>query len=90
MKALVYTNPRTLELRDWPDPVLEPGEALVRVRAAAVCGSDLHGWLGHSRGRVPPLVLGHELAGEVVSLRGDVGGAGSAAQLVSAAVASAR
>jgi threonine dehydrogenase-like Zn-dependent dehydrogenase len=32
----------------------------------AVCGSDLHGWLGHSRGRVPPLVLGHEIAGEVV------------------------
>lgn len=66
MRALVYTAPKKLELLEWPDPELKLGEALVRVRAAAVCGSDLHGWLGHSRGRTPPLVLGHELAGEVV------------------------
>jgi threonine dehydrogenase-like Zn-dependent dehydrogenase len=69
MKALVYTAPRKLEYQDWPDPELGPGDALVRIHAAAVCGSDLHGWLGHSRGRVPPLVLGHELAGEVVEVR---------------------
>ena len=69
MKALVYTAPRKAEYKDWPDPVLEPGEALVRVHAASVCGSDLHGWLGHSRGRVPPLILGHEVAGEVVEVR---------------------
>lgn len=66
MKALVYTGPKKLEYRDWADPQLGPGDALVRVRSVAVCGSDLHGWLGHSRGRVPPLVLGHEIAGEVV------------------------
>jgi threonine dehydrogenase-like Zn-dependent dehydrogenase len=70
MRALVYTGPRKLEYRDWPDPKPGPGEALVRVHAVAVCGSDLHGWLGHSRGRVPPLVLGHEIAGEVVEVRG--------------------
>jgi 2-desacetyl-2-hydroxyethyl bacteriochlorophyllide A dehydrogenase len=69
MKALVYTAPRKLEFKDWPDPEPGAGEALVRIRAAAVCGSDLHGWLGHSRGRVPPLVLGHEVAGEVVEVR---------------------
>jgi 2-desacetyl-2-hydroxyethyl bacteriochlorophyllide A dehydrogenase len=68
MKALVYTAPRKLEWQDWPDPRPGPGEALVRVRAAAVCGSDVHGWLGHSRGRKPPLILGHEIAGEVVAL----------------------
>lgn len=68
MKALVYTAPRKLEYQDWPDPELGPGDALVRIHAAAVCGSDLHGWLGHSRGRVPPLVLGHEMAGEVVEV----------------------
>jgi len=71
MKALVYTAPRRLEYQEWPDPELGASEALVRIRAAAVCGSDLHGWLGHSRGRVPPLVLGHEMAGEVVEVRGD-------------------
>jgi len=65
MKALVYTEVRKLELQDWPDPQLERGEALVRVGGVGVCGSDVHGWLGHSRGRVPPLVLGHEMAGVV-------------------------
>ncbi len=71
MKALVYTKLRKLEFKDWPDPKLDSGEALVRVRAAAVCGSDVHGWLGHSRGRVPPLVLGHEMAGVVEQVRAD-------------------
>ena len=73
MKALVYTAVKKLEMLDWPDPELKPGEALVRIRAAAVCGSDLHGWLGHSRGRTPPLVLGHEMAGEVVEVRDSAG-----------------
>jgi threonine dehydrogenase-like Zn-dependent dehydrogenase len=41
----------------------------VRVHASSVCGSDLHGWLGHSRGRTPPLILGHETSGEVVETR---------------------
>jgi 2-desacetyl-2-hydroxyethyl bacteriochlorophyllide A dehydrogenase len=65
MKALVYTQPRKVEYLDWPDPQLAPGDALVRIGAVALCGSDVHGWLGHSRGRVPPLVLGHEMAGTV-------------------------
>jgi len=65
----VYTAPRKLEYQDWPKPEPDVGEALVQVKAAAVCGSDLHGWLGHSRGRVPPLVLGHEAAGIVAELR---------------------
>jgi len=69
MKALVYIAPRKLEYRDWPNPDVQPGEALIRIHAAAVCGSDLHGWLGHSRGRIPPLVLGHEMAGEVVEIQ---------------------
>lgn len=70
MNALVYTAHRKLEFLDWPDPELAPGDALVRVRAAGVCGSDVHGWLGKSRGRTPPLILGHEVAGEVVELHG--------------------
>ncbi len=69
MKALVYTKPRRLEFKTWPDPRLEPGDALVRVRGVAICGSDLHGWMGDSRGRVPPLVLGHEMSGVVEEVR---------------------
>ncbi|MFN7998237.1 MAG: alcohol dehydrogenase catalytic domain-containing protein [Bryobacteraceae bacterium] len=74
MRALVYTAPRRLELLDLADPMPKPGEVLVRVRAAGVCGSDLHGFLGRSRKRVPPLVLGHEFSGE---LAGGTDGVGS-------------
>ena len=67
MKALVYVNPYELVLRDEADPSPEPGEALIRIRAAAVCGSDMHGYHGADARRKPPLILGHEAAGEVVS-----------------------
>jgi L-iditol 2-dehydrogenase len=67
MKALVYTAPRRLEMLDIAEPAPKDGEVLVRVRAAGVCGSDLHGFLGRSKKRVPPLVLGHEFSGEVVA-----------------------
>ena len=71
MKALVYTQPRKVEYLDWPDRQLALGDALVRIGAVSLCGSDVHGWLGHSRGRVPPLVLGHEMAGVVERVEGD-------------------
>jgi L-iditol 2-dehydrogenase len=65
MKALVYTGPRSLDLRDAPDP--EPGDAaLVRVAHVGICGSDMHAWSGHDDRRPAPLILGHEAAGEVV------------------------
>lgn len=67
MKALVYTAPQTLDFRDEPDPVPVPGEALVRIDAVGICGSDMHAWHGHDPRRVPPLILGHEAAGEVVA-----------------------
>lgn len=70
MKALVYTAPETLDFRDEPDPQPGPGEALVRVDAVGICGSDMHAWHGHDERRVPPLILGHEAAGEVVGGEG--------------------
>ncbi len=74
MKALVYTAPRRLEMLELADPVPKDGEVLVRVRAAGVCGSDLHGFLGRSKKRVPPLILGHEFTGEVAASKdGDPG-----------------
>ncbi|MCE8456878.1 alcohol dehydrogenase catalytic domain-containing protein, partial [Rhodovulum sulfidophilum] len=67
MKALIYTGPRLLELRELPDPESGPGEALIRVEAAGICGSDMHAWAGHDDRRPAPLILGHEAAGIVVS-----------------------
>ncbi|MEN8195115.1 MAG: alcohol dehydrogenase catalytic domain-containing protein [Pseudomonadota bacterium] len=70
MKALVYTAPQTLDYRDEPDPAPAPGEALVRIEAVGICGSDMHAWHGHDARRVPPLILGHEAAGEVIGGEG--------------------
>jgi len=54
-----------------PKPVAGPGEVLIRVRHAGVCGTDLHiaDWDAWAQGRIkPPLVVGHEFAGEVAAL----------------------
>jgi len=66
MKALVYTRPKEVTYREEADPVTGQGDALVRVDAVGICGSDLHAYLGHDERRIAPLILGHEAAGVVV------------------------
>jgi 2-desacetyl-2-hydroxyethyl bacteriochlorophyllide A dehydrogenase len=66
MRALVYIGPEQLELEEMAAPVPEPGEALVRIRYAGICGTDLHLWHGEISAVRPPVVVGHELVGEVV------------------------
>lgn len=67
MKSLVYTNPKTLEFRESPNPTPNSDEVLVKVEAVGICGSDMHGFLGHDERRQPPLILGHEIAGIIES-----------------------
>ncbi|HQY47202.1 MAG TPA: alcohol dehydrogenase catalytic domain-containing protein [Usitatibacteraceae bacterium] len=67
MKALVYTAPNEVVHRDEPDPAAGAGEVLIRVEAVGICGSDMHAFHGHDPRRVPPLILGHELAGEILA-----------------------
>jgi L-iditol 2-dehydrogenase len=67
MKALVYTAPFTLELRNEPDPLPRNDEVVVKVEAVGICGSDMHAYHGHDSRRPAPLVLGHEAAGRIVS-----------------------
>ncbi len=64
MDALVWTAPLAAELRREPSPRPDDANVVLAVRAAGVCGSDLHGYRGLSPLRVPPLVLGHEVVGE--------------------------
>lgn len=63
MRALVYVAPHRVELQNITRPVPPPGESEIAVMAAGICGSDISGFLGHSRRRTPPMVLGHELIG---------------------------
>jgi threonine 3-dehydrogenase len=67
MKALRKMQPaRGLSMESAPVPALGPTDVLVRVKAASICGTDLHiyGWDRWSQGRIkPPLTLGHEFCG---------------------------
>lgn len=70
MRAVVKAAPGPgFEEAQVPIPAIGPDEVLVKVRAASICGTDLHiyKWDAWSAGRVrPPLVVGHEICGEVV------------------------
>jgi 2-desacetyl-2-hydroxyethyl bacteriochlorophyllide A dehydrogenase len=67
MQAVILTAPNTLVLREIAIPQPGPGEVLVRVAAVGICGSDMHAYHGQDSRRPPPLVLGHEAAGTIVS-----------------------
>lgn len=66
MQALVLEDYMKLVFRDVPAPEMRDGrDLLVRVRAAAICGSDVHGMDGSTGRRRPPIVMGHEASGVV-------------------------
>ncbi len=69
MKALVKTakGVGNLELRDVPEPRPAPDQVLIEVKAAGICGTDIH--VKHDEFPYwPPVILGHEFAGEVVEV----------------------
>ena len=72
MKALVKpAAERGLVLRDVPEPRIRDDEVLIRVRFAGVCGTDVHiyEWDAWAQSRCrPPIIGGHEIAGEVVEV----------------------
>jgi L-iditol 2-dehydrogenase len=74
MKALLLSEYNRLELTEVPTPEAGPGELLIRVTACGICGSDVHGYDGSSGRRIPPIVMGHEAAGVVVSVGESVEG----------------
>ena len=77
MRAAVIHAAKDLRLDERPEPDLAPGDVLVRFGAGGICGSDLSYW---GKGRVgdfalrEPLVLGHEVAGEIEALGAGVSG----------------
>ncbi|MGH3500648.1 MAG: zinc-dependent alcohol dehydrogenase, partial [Nocardioidaceae bacterium] len=73
MRALVLRDFGDLTVEARPDPVPGPGEALVRITATGICGSDLHGFTGESGRRAPGQVMGHETVATVHTASGTGG-----------------
>jgi L-iditol 2-dehydrogenase len=68
VKALVLKSYMDLQVEDVPKPGVEADEVLIRVRACGICGSDVHGMDGSTGRRIPPIVMGHEAAGEIAEV----------------------
>lgn len=64
MKAAILYGPKDLRIEERPVPALSGAEILLKVKSAALCGTDLRMWTGGIAGN-PPRVLGHEMSGVV-------------------------
>lgn len=71
MKAAILYAPNEIAMAELADPAMKPGDLLLRVRAATVCGTDIRIFRGRkTMGVRYPSVLGHEFAGEIVDTGG--------------------
>ena len=69
MRVAVYYNNRDVRLEERATPQIGPDELLLKVRASGICGSDVMEWY---RIKKAPLVLGHEVTGEIVAVGANV------------------
>jgi L-iditol 2-dehydrogenase len=72
MKAMLLTDYKRLEVTEVDEPQIGPDDVLIQVEACGICGSDIHGYDGSTGRRIPPLIMGHEAAGVVVSVGSNV------------------
>jgi len=70
MRVAMWYNNRDIRIEEMPVPEIGPGELLVRIEASGICGSDVMEWYRLDRA---PLVLGHEVGGQVVKVGEGVG-----------------
>lgn len=68
MKGLVFESNNVLVWKNVPDTAPKAGEVKIKIAAAGICGSDVHGYRGITGRRIPPMIMGHEFAGEIVEL----------------------
>jgi len=71
MRVARYYRNQDVRLEEMPVPVIKPGELLIKICSSGICGSDVMEWY---RLHKAPLVLGHEIAGEVVEVGKGVNG----------------
>jgi alcohol dehydrogenase/L-iditol 2-dehydrogenase len=77
MKAIVKFGygDREVEVREAPEPELEPGQVLIATKAVGVCGSDVHMWRNNQSWDIKiPVTMGHETAGVIVGVGDGVEG----------------
>jgi L-iditol 2-dehydrogenase len=75
MKAAVLESVGRLAIREVDPPTLDgPDQALIRVRAVGICGSEIHAFKGTHPFRKPPSILGHEVTGDILQVGGRVPG----------------
>lgn len=75
MKGVCFEQVQRVGVRELADPVIEqPGDAVVRIQLAGLCGSDLHPFFGRETGIDAGTVMGHEFVGEVVAVGDEVSG----------------
>lgn len=67
MRACVFEEKNRFSIREVPTPSPNPGEVLIRVRAAGICGTDIHILRGEYFQDFP-IIAGHEFAGEIAAL----------------------
>jgi len=69
MKVLVKIHPGIghVELIDMPEPTIGEGQVIIEVKAAGICGTGTHIY-NDEYGNDPPVILGHEISGEVVEV----------------------
>lgn len=68
MKAIFVEAAETIKVREIDRPTVKNDEVLIKVVVAGICGSDIHTYKGLHPFRKPPVVIGHEVAGEVVEV----------------------
>jgi 2-desacetyl-2-hydroxyethyl bacteriochlorophyllide A dehydrogenase len=68
VKAMVWHGPEQLSVDEVPDVEAAPGEVVLAPEAVGICGSEVEGHKVLGGARVPPLVMGHEIAGRVVAV----------------------
>lgn len=68
MKAVFVEDAEKISIKEIEIPVVKKDEVLIKVAVAGICGSDIHTYKGLHPFRKPPVVIGHEVAGEVVKI----------------------
>ncbi|TMC93351.1 MAG: alcohol dehydrogenase, partial [Chloroflexi bacterium] len=72
MKAVVVEEPNSVSVKSIDDPTPGPNDAVIKVEACGVCGTDIHVIRGEFAPTRYPIVPGHEFCGEVVAVGGAV------------------